>query len=151
MIIRLYESSDCREITELFYGTVHKVNAKDYTEAQLNAWAPENPDIAEWNKTLSGHYSIVAVLDGVIVGFGDTDGAGYLDRLFVHKDYQHKGIGSALCDKLEKSAHGKIITHASITARTFFEKRGYKVKNVNRIVRRGTELINFTMEKVLRS
>ena len=130
MIIRLYEPSDCREITELFYGTVHKVNAKDYTEAQLNAWAPENPDIAEWNKTLSGHYSIVAVLDGVIVGFGDTDGAGYLDRLFVHKDYQHKGIGSALCDKLENRRMVKSLLMLQLLQERSLKKEDIKSKTL---------------------
>lgn len=34
MIIRKYESSDCKELTELFYNTVHNVNAKDYTKGQ---------------------------------------------------------------------------------------------------------------------
>ena len=36
MIIREYQPSDCEEITELFYNTVHTVNAKDDTEEQLN-------------------------------------------------------------------------------------------------------------------
>ena len=39
MTIREYHSSDLREIVELFYDTVHTVNAKDYTPEQLNAWA----------------------------------------------------------------------------------------------------------------
>ena len=32
MIIRKYQPSDCKELTELFYNTVHNVNAKDYTK-----------------------------------------------------------------------------------------------------------------------
>ena len=47
------------------------------------------------------HYSIVAVDDEIIVGFGDIDRTGYLERLFVHKDYQGRGIATAICDKLE--------------------------------------------------
>ena len=151
MEIREYREEDQAEILSLFYETVHTVNAKDYDEKQLDAWAPQDNDYEHLNAALRNNLTLLAIEDGKITGFADIDENGYLDHLFVHKDYQHKGIGSALCDKLEKSAHGKIITHASITARTFFEKRGYKVKNVNRIVRRGTELINFTMEKVLRS
>ena len=30
MLIREYQSSDCKELVELFYNTVHTVNAKDY-------------------------------------------------------------------------------------------------------------------------
>lgn len=34
MVIREYQVSDCKELTELFYNTVHTVNAKDYTKEQ---------------------------------------------------------------------------------------------------------------------
>ena len=48
----------------------------------------------------------------------------YLDRLYVHKDYQRRGIASAICDALEASMPGKpITTHASITAKPFFLQR----------------------------
>ena len=39
MIIREYQSTDCIELAELFYNTVHTVNAKDYTKEQLDVWA----------------------------------------------------------------------------------------------------------------
>lgn len=39
MLIREYQPSDGKEITELFYNTVHTVNAKDYTKEQLDVWA----------------------------------------------------------------------------------------------------------------
>lgn len=41
MEIRKYKQSDCRILTELFYHTVHTVNAKDYTKEQLDVWADE--------------------------------------------------------------------------------------------------------------
>lgn len=44
MEIRRYQQSDCKEITELFYNTIHTVNAQDYTEEQLNVWATGKVD-----------------------------------------------------------------------------------------------------------
>ena len=32
MQLREYEPADCEQMAELFYQTVHSVNAKDYTE-----------------------------------------------------------------------------------------------------------------------
>ena len=91
---------------------------------------------------------IIATDNDEIVGFGDIDSSGYLDRLFVHKNHQHKGIATAICDELESSVTGKkIITHSSITAKPFFEKRGYRVKKEQTIVRNGISLTNFIMEK----
>ncbi len=149
MIIRRYQLSDCRELTELFYNTVHTVNAKDYTKAQLDAWATGKVDFARWNQSLQEHYSIVAVDDESIVGFGDIDKTGYLDRLFVHASYQGRGIATAICNQLEGAVQGKVVTHASITARPFFEKRGYTVVKEQQVERQGILLTNFIMEKKL--
>ena len=147
MIIRAYQRNDCKEITELFYNTVHTVNAKDYTEKQLTAWATGKVDLEQWNRSLLKHFSLVAIDDGMIVGFGDIDSTGYLDRLYVHKDYQRKGIATALCEALERTIPSKIITHASITAKPFFENRGYKVISEQQVVRQNILLTNFIMEK----
>lgn len=124
MIIRTYRSTDCKELTELFYHTVHRVNAKDYTKEQLDAWATGQVDLKKWDQSLQEHYSIVAVDDNVITGFGDIDKTGYLDRLYVHSDYQGKGVATALCNQLESAVQQNIVAHVSITARPFFEKRG---------------------------
>ena len=149
MIIREYQPSDCKELAALFYNTVHTINAKDYTNKQLNAWATGQVDLEEWNQSFQEHYSLVAIDDEIIVGFGSIDKTGYLDRLFVHADYQAKGIATAICIQLEQSVQGNITTHASITARTFFEKRGYKVVTEQQIQRQGVVLTNYMMKKII--
>lgn len=145
MFIREYQSSDCEELTKLFYNTVHTVNAKDYTEEQLDAWATGQVDLNKWDQSLREHYSIVAVENEMLVSFGDIDESGYLDHLFVHADYQGKGIGTMICNRLEQAVSGNIITHASITARPFFEKRGYRVVKEQQVERQGVFLTNFEM------
>ncbi len=145
MFIREYQSSDCEELTKLFYNTVHTVNAKDYTEEQLDAWATGQVDLNKWDQSLREHYSIVAVENEMLVSFGDIDESGYLDHLFVHADYQGKGTGTMICNRLEQAVSGNIITHASITARPFFEKRGYRVVKEQQVERQGVFLTNFEM------
>lgn len=76
----------------------------------------------KWNQSFQEHYSIVAVENETIAGFGDIDLTGYLDHLFVHADYQRKGIAAAICDQLEQAVQGNITTHASITAKPFLKK-----------------------------
>ena len=126
MMIRKYQEKDCKELAKLFYDTVHFVNCKDYTKEQLDVWATGEVDMERWNASFLEHDSFVAIEKDRIVGFGDIDRTGYLDRLYVHKDVQGKGIATALCEKLENAVSAtKIVTHASITARPFFEKRGY--------------------------
>lgn len=148
MIIRKYKQSDCKYLSELFYDTIHAINKRDYTEEQLNVWATGSVDLVKWNKSLLEHYAVVAVEKDVIVGFGDIDKTGYLDRLYVHKDYQNKGIATTICDDLEQAFEvKKVATHASITAKPFFEKRGYKVMKEQQVELQGVFLTNYIMEK----
>lgn len=149
MKLRKYRCDDCEQMAELFYNTVHTINAKDYTREQLDVWATGSVDQKAWNRSFLEHDTVVAEEDGRIVGFGDMDDTGYLDRLYVHKDYQKRGVAGALCDELESRACVEVFTvHASITARAFFEKRGYIVKKEQQVERQGIWLTNYCMEKV---
>lgn len=66
---------------------------------------------------------MVALIGGRIAGFADMDPtSGYLDRLYY-------------------------TVHASITARPFFEKRGYAVVCKQEVQRHGVWLVNYAMEK----
>lgn len=146
MEIREYREEDQAEILSLFYETVHTVNAKDYNEKQLDAWAPQDNDYEHLNAALRNNLTLIAIEDGKITGFADIDENGYLDHLFVHKDYQRRGIASALCSRIEEGFK-RIETHASITARPFFEKRGYVVVKAQDVKIRGEILRNYVMEK----
>ena len=150
MELRPYAPADCAAMAELFYNTVHTVNARDYTPEQLCAWATGEVDLAERDRSFQAHHTLVAVEGEQIVGFGDLDvERGYLDRLYVHRDHQGEGIATALCGALERAASGPITTHASITARPFFEKRGYRVVQEQRKPHNGQVFVNFVMEKRL--
>lgn len=148
MEIRRYERGDLEKITMIFQNTVHKVNIKDYTQEQVDAWAPDFIDKEKWNKTLSEHYTFVAVKNDAIIGFGDIDDSGYLDRLYVHHDYLRQGVATLICNKLESMVDSDltIITHTSITAKPFFEKRGYRIVKEQLVERKGVFLKNYIME-----
>lgn len=151
MYLRSYTPKDCEEIISLFYNTVHCINCKDYTKEQLLVWAPNTIDPSTWNRSFLEHQTLVAIEEEQIVGFADLEEPNYLDRLYVHKDYQNRGIATLLCDKLEQTACSykatDIETHASITARPFFEHRGYIVQKEQQVNRQGILLTNYVMRK----
>lgn len=152
MLYRKYTPDDLYSVIQLFRDTVHTVCAQDYTAAQLDAWAPEEMNLENWQESLLAHYTIIAEEAGVITGFGDMDDTGHLDRLYVHKDYQRLGIAGAICDRLEvRSFPGavpkQITTCASVTAKPFFQKRGYHIVKKQTVERRGILLTNYIMVK----
>ncbi|RIU94736.1 GNAT family N-acetyltransferase [Oceanobacillus picturae] len=156
MRMRAFQSADVNQMVSLFYDTVHAVNARDYTKEQLNAWAPQDEmdaKLINWEASFARNISYIAETNDEIVGFGDMTHNGYLDRLFVHKNFQGKGIATALMNRLESEARKiglpTIETEASITAKPFFERRGYQLIEPQTIERKGITLINFKMSKRL--
>lgn len=147
MIIREYRSADCAEMAKLFYDTVHSV-CTEYTEEQRAAWADGSPDLEKWDESFREHHTLIAEEDGVIVGFADMDEDGYLDRLYIHRDHQRQGIAAALCSLLESACPAEsFCTCASLTAKGFFEKRGWTAVFEQQVQRHGVSLTNFRMEK----
>ena len=153
MLIRPYVRNDAEAIVTLFYETVRTVCAADYTPEQLRAWAPEVPDPAAWHKRMAKRHTLVAEENGEIIGFAELDQGGQLDMLFCRADVLGRGVGRRLYGKIEERAREaglmRIVTETSITARPFFERRGFHVVKQNCVVRDGVELTNFTMEKRL--
>lgn len=153
MNIREYRPEYCEMIANLFYETIHSVNSKDYTEIQLNAWASRDFDLVKWNNRLSNNYSVIVEKNNIIIGFGDVDCKGYFDHLFTHKDYQGIGVATLISDSIENYTYQNgihiITTDASITAKPFFEKRGYIVQKNQIVEKRGQLLKNFKMQKLL--
>ncbi|MHC6180989.1 GNAT family N-acetyltransferase [Clostridium sp. JNZ X4-2] len=107
----------------------------------------------EWNFFFSEYTTLLAVQAGVIGGFADMDGNGYLDRLFVYKDYQSVGIAAGLVKKLERRVGKNNVvcfeTYASITVRPFLEQLGYVMQTENTVVREDVSLTNLRMTKVV--
>lgn len=151
IIIRTFQKEDLEPVLQLFYETVHTVNARDYNELQLQAWAPKRLDRERWLQSLERNICYVAEYRGVIVGFGDYNDEHYIDRLFTHKDYQGKGVASYILQKLEKEAvnlgHGDIYTEASITAKYFFERKGFICIKEQKKQHNGQIFINYVMKK----
>ena len=144
--VRNYKNDDRETASQLFYDTVHSVNAADYTEEQLSAWAETPNSLKPKCGDLSNQTTLIATLCGKTVGFGSITKSGELDLLFVHKNFQRQGIATALCDELEKG-FSSVTTYASITAKPFFEKRGYTVIKEREVERAGVRLKNFEMRK----
>ncbi|WP_236026378.1 GNAT family N-acetyltransferase [Alicyclobacillus suci] len=104
---------------------------------------------------LNSRLSYVAERNGTILGFADATNDGYLDHLYTHRNYQGIGVASTLVQTVESKiiALGvpRVTTDASITARPFFERRGYRVVQPQMVTVRGVTMQNFRMEKWLHS
>jgi len=76
-----------------------------------------------------------------------------VDMLYVHPDFERRGVARALLEHLEKVARGfnyrRLYTEASITARPVFEALGFRVTVPQSVTLRGEAMTNYRMEKRL--
>src|SRR5258708_18672938 len=97
--------------------------------------------------------TVIATLRNWPVGFAALKGADQIDMLYVHPGVVGQGVGSMLCEALEKLAGGRgaksLTVDASDNALEFFSKRGYVAKQRNTVSINGERLAQTTVQKTL--
>jgi putative acetyltransferase len=149
--VRDYRASDLDAVIDLFRRSVHEVARRDYSPAQLAAWAPDRPDREAWAARLRSGGVFVCERNGDVVGFTRIDEAGDIDLLYVHPQFQNQGIAGALMEQAVgwASLRGvrRLTSDVSLTARAFFEGTGFQVVRSQEVERRGIVFQNFCMER----
>jgi len=151
--LRKFRREDAVACLALFRDCVRRVNSRDYTRDQIEAWGSPSIDLEQWRSRFDDRFAYVATENDCIVGFTDMTRDGHLDRLFVSADHQGRGIARGLFGKLLKDAIDRsiqeITTDASITARPFFERTGFSVVREQSVECRGVWMTNYRMRRKL--
>ena len=150
--IRQAQQSDAVALKELFQNTVLVINRRDYSQAEVEDWASCGNNLSNIKERIETHYFVVAVnQQSQIVGFSSITPQGYLHSMFVHKDFQGKGIATMLLEEIERYAITagimRITSEVSLTARPFFEKKGYVVEEEQKRKANQLSLTNFWMAR----
>jgi len=131
MKIRLARDKDYAAIARLHKATIRHINSRDYPEDVISVWSGRT-NAGRFRNSAAKVKRWVAVWGEKVIGFCDHDlKKCELGGLYIHKDFQEKGIGSKMMKKAEASMkkHGckKIKLMSTITAKSFYRKMGYKV------------------------
>jgi putative acetyltransferase len=149
--IRDFVPADAPTTMALFRAAVRETAGRDYSEAQRRAWAPDEMDAAEWAARRAQGQTWVAEQSGSPAGFIDLERDGRIGMLFVHPSHQRRGVASALLAHLETAARQRglrrLHTEASVTARPFFARHGFRTLAPQTVPLRGERLLNYRMEK----
>ena len=149
-MLRDYEPGDLHGVVALFERSVRQIACRDYTCAQLSAWAPEWPDLDAWAERLSTGAVFVSVREDRLAGFARLDASGELDLLYVDPLFERRGVATELFDGVtawaRRYAVARLVANVSITARPFFERMGFRVLRSQTVEREGVSLENFHME-----
>ena len=151
--LRPYLPADVPMLAAIFVASIEELTGDDYSEAQQEAWAAAVEDEEAFGQKLAGQLTLIATIQSAPVGFASLRGADHIDMLYVHPGAAGQGVGTMLCDALEKLAGARgaksLTVEVSDNAQEFFQKRGYVGKQRNTVSRNGEWLANTTMQKTL--
>jgi putative acetyltransferase len=131
--IRRYQAKDAGVLADLYRRSVEQIGPKDYSEAQVRAWAALGPSPAQIEaRSRDGRTTLVAVDDADRpLAFGDLERDGHIGYLYCAPKAAGSGVTSDLYDPLEGIARERgmkqLHAEASEAARRFFLKKGFAV------------------------
>lgn len=153
MLVRKYQPGEETELWRLYFNTIRTVASRDYTFEQVRAWAPDEVDPERWRRKIEAINPFVCVHEQIIVGYADLQPTGYIDHFYVHHRWQGQGVGKRLFETVESEATLQEIVQlsadVSITARPFFESRGFRVVAPQEVTLGTVILRNFKMTKTI--
>ncbi len=76
MLVRAFRLGDEAALYRVFYSAIHLLAAKDYTQEQIDAWAPSQPDMEKWTVRICGMRPFVVEDSGLIVGYAGLQSDG---------------------------------------------------------------------------
>jgi putative acetyltransferase len=152
--IREFRPGDEPALRAVFDSAIHEVAIRDYTQGEVDAWAPRPWDADLWAARMQGIAPFVAERDGEIVGYADVQASGYIDHFFVAASAGGQGVGGLLMRRIHERARelgiAVLASEVSRTAQPFYLHFGFAIVDHHTNVVRGVELAYAAMRKVLR-
>ena len=126
---RPFLPADAQTVADLFCASIETLASEDYAAEQIVAWQSAARDIQALTVRLNEALTILAIVQGQIVGFVSLRDKTRLDMLYVHPHHVRAGVGASLLEAIEKLAANrgvdKITLEASDNALGFFTARNY--------------------------
>ncbi len=132
------QPSDWTECMSLVWTTFMEFEGPDYTPEGVGHFFEFITDDKLHDAFINGKYPMmIGRCDGRIVGVGSLRSSNRLSLLFVHREYHHMGIATAIVDKLCKYLRDichedSMVVRAAPYAVDFYKKTGFKVTEPER-------------------
>ncbi len=151
--IRPFMPEDAPALAGVFRRSTEELGPRDYSPAQVAAWASRVPDASAFRSRLTDGRKVFVAELGKPVGFIDLEPDGHIDLLYVTPDVAGTGVAVALYKTLEQAARQtgltRLYTEASEAARRFFLKQGFTELHRRDFDLSGIKIHNYAMEKRL--
>ncbi len=154
MQIRRFVQGEEADLLAVHYSAIHQIASRDYTQEQIEAWAPQDIDPLVWAQRIRAINPFVVEVAGSIVAYADLQEDGYIDQFFVSGAHPGRGLGTGLMRHILNEARSRglseLTSDVSRTAQGFFSRFGFQIVEQRMPVRRGIVIPNALMRLALK-
>jgi putative acetyltransferase len=153
--VRPFREADAEALAAIFFSAVREVASHHYSQAQVEAWAPEPGDPAAYVRRAADGRALLVAVEGEDqpLAYADLEADGHIDHFFCRPDRTRSDVAVALHQAIEALARSQglrlLHVEASEPARRFFERRGFITLERRDFPIRGVMIHNYRMEKRL--
>lgn len=153
--VRAYRPEDAEALSRLYVASVRGLGARDYSAAQIDAWAGLAPSAERLQALMAdGRVRRVVVDDlGRPLAFGDLQADGLIHFLYCSPEAAGTGVAAALYTAIEAEARAsgmmRLTAEASEAAVRFLSKQGFSVLERRDFEVGGVAIHNYAVEKRL--
>jgi GNAT superfamily N-acetyltransferase len=127
-VIRRATAADAEAVHKIVLLALRETNARDYPASVIDRLVLTLP--AKVASNLETWCAFVAIVNGQVVGTGSLNGQ-TVSSVYVHPDYQGRGIATKLVDAVEGAFNaqfdGTLNVQSSVTAKPFYANRGFAI------------------------
>jgi GNAT superfamily N-acetyltransferase len=124
IIYRQPQSGDENQISDCLRSSVDLREIADGTPAGVAVWNQICDPVELRDSILSGEKTLVAICNGLVVGFIAFRSGNHLSLLFVRREFTGQKIGKVLFTRCTKDLD-EITVNSSDTAVGFYQKLGF--------------------------
>jgi len=151
--IRSFRMGDSGACARVFGEAIRGIASQHYTADQLAAWQACGADAGAFGAARLQGITLVAEAEGYVVAFGQLHPGDHVEMLYCAPEHAGRGIGSRLLGELIQMAStrgARVLTaDVSLSARSVFERAGFRVVAEEVVERHGVGLPRLRMKNVL--
>jgi uncharacterized protein YhfF/GNAT superfamily N-acetyltransferase len=157
LTLRCFRPGDEAHLPDIYRAAVTALGARDYSAAQVAAWAGLAPSPAVWRQRAEDGRCCIVGVDAAcpdrVVAYADIEPDGHIDQLYCVPAAAGQGLAGRLLDALEEQAKAwglaRLFAEASETALGAFRSRDFEVSQRRELVVAGVAIHNDAVEKAL--